>query len=401
MKSSKFLKYASPFLALMLAAGGAALTTAQAQSDAAEKQYQLHGFLSQGFIYTDENNFYGESEDGGSFDYYEVGVNGIWQFGERLLLSGQLLARDAGETDDGKIRVDYLFADYRLINQDAARAGARLGRVKNPLGFYNETRDVLFTRPSILLPQSVYLEGTGVRELLFSSDGLQFYSDWDHDEHHTSFKLNFAKSDNVSEQTRRNFLGADDTTFPQFTIENMRLSDLFFVQLMDEVDGGRVRYALSYVAATLSAVFDSAFLPAPISFDLDSDILVLSWQYNQEFWTLTSEYSLTSTKFEAAGSSGRTRSEGAYLQGQYRFSPETTGLLRYDISYGDRNDRSASDARDLTAGLSWEPRPNWLLMGEYHYIHGSNGDAGLPNIDNPGGASNRTNLIAIMLGYRF
>lgn len=400
MKSSKFLKYASPFLALVLAAGSAALTTAQAQSDAAEKQYQLHGFLSQGFIYTDENNFYGESEDGGSFDYYEVGVNGIWQFDENLLVSGQLLARDAGETDDGKLRVDYLFADYRFINQDDSRAGARVGRVKNPIGFYNETRDVLFTRPSILLPQSVYFEGTGVREILFSSDGIQLYSDWDHGVHHTVFKLNFAKSDDVSEQTRRNFLSGG-SGFGGFTLDSMRLTDMLFVQILNDVDGARTRYGLSYVSATLSAQLSSPFVPAPVTFSLDSDIVVLSWQHNQEFWSVTSEYSLTTTKFDSPGGASRSRSEGIYLQGEYRYRPDLTGLLRYDLAYGNRNDRGASDARDLTVGLSWEPRPNWLLMAEYHYIHGSNGDSSLPNIDNPDGASNRTHLLALMLGYRF
>ena len=30
--------------------------------------------------------------------------------------------------------------------------GIRLGRMKTPLGFYNDTLDVPFTRPSILLP---------------------------------------------------------------------------------------------------------------------------------------------------------------------------------------------------------------------------------------------------------
>jgi hypothetical protein len=386
----------------LLAAGAAMAAEAPADEAAAAKNYQIHGFASQGYINTDGNNFYGESRGGGSFDYYELGLNGLWQFRERLSVSGQLLAREAGKTDDGDVRVDYLFFDYRFINMDAARAGLRLGRVKNPLGFYNESRDVIFTRPSILLPQSVYLEGTGIREILFSSDGLQLYGDWDHDRHHTAFKMNFAKSDKVSEQTRENFLSGAGSALPGFTVDNMRISDLFFTQVMDEVDGGRMRFALSYVRAKLTADLISTLFPIPpADVSLESDIITLSAQYNQERWSLTSEYSLTSSDFDIAGMSDEGRSEGIYLQGQYRLTPEWTGLLRYDLSYGDRNDRGDSDARDATAGLSWMPKANWIVMGEYHYIHGSNGNAGIPNIDNPGGTTNRTRLLALMLGYRF
>jgi hypothetical protein len=289
---------------------------------------------------------------------------------------------------------------------NAAHAGVRLGRVKNPIGFYNESRDVLFTRPSILLPQSVYLEGIGIRELLFSSDGLQFYSDWDHEQHHTSFKMNFAKSDEVSKQTRKNFLGGTGGSgqggaYAGFTLNSLRITDMFFAQLMDEFDGGRMRFGLSYLSATLNAQLESPQLPAPLDIDLDSNIIVLSGQYNQEFWSLTSEYALTTTKFNSSGQGERSRSEGLYLQGQYRMTPEWTGLLRYDLSFADRNDRGSTDARDVTAGLDWSPNQSWVVMGEYHYIHGSNAASSIPGVDNPEGVSKRTNMLVMMVGYRF
>ncbi len=403
MKLSEFCKYASAALAMKLLMAFVIGTSAAASDEL--KSYQIHGFASQGYILTDENNFYGDSEDGGSFDYYELGLNAFWQVADTLSASGQLLVRDAGETDDGKLRVDYLFLDKRFINMDAATAGVRVGRVKNPLGFYNESRDVIFTRPSILLPQSIYLEGIGVREILFSSDGVQLYSDWDHGRHHTAFKVNFARTDDVSDQTRRNFFGgtggSGGGSFPGFSLDQMKISDLFFTQVMDEVDGGRMRFAISYLTAILKADFTSPQLPAPLTVSVDSNIYTLSAQYNAERWSLTSEYSLTTTKFGFGGSESRLRSDGMYLQGEYRMTPVWTGLLRYDMAFSNRNDRANSDARDITAGLSWSPNPSWVVMGEYHYIHGDNGDSSLPNPDNPGGASNRTNLLAVMVGYRF
>ena len=35
---------------------------------------QMHGFLSQGWVWTSDNDFFGDSQDG-SFDYTELGVN--------------------------------------------------------------------------------------------------------------------------------------------------------------------------------------------------------------------------------------------------------------------------------------------------------------------------------------
>lgn len=98
----------------------------------------------------------------------------------KLQLSGQLLHRRAGEGSNGGIHIDFGFLDYNFANTPAAEIGIRLGRMKNPFGFYNDTRDVPFTRPSILLPQSIYFDRT--RNLALASDGIQVYgesrADW-------------------------------------------------------------------------------------------------------------------------------------------------------------------------------------------------------------------------------
>ncbi len=47
--------------------------------------YQVHGYAAQGFVYTDDNNFFGESSEG-SFDYYEAGLNASVQVHPRLTL---------------------------------------------------------------------------------------------------------------------------------------------------------------------------------------------------------------------------------------------------------------------------------------------------------------------------
>ena len=84
-----------------------AATTGQAEL---RPDYQVHGFAAQGFVLTEGNNLFGDSQDG-SFDLREMGINAQWQPFNGLGISGQLLSRRAGAVDDGSPRVDFLFAD--------------------------------------------------------------------------------------------------------------------------------------------------------------------------------------------------------------------------------------------------------------------------------------------------
>ena len=63
--------------------------------------FQVHGFLSQALVITDDNNMFGDSSDsGGSWDYTELGINASIRPTENLLLAAQALSRRAGEVDN-------------------------------------------------------------------------------------------------------------------------------------------------------------------------------------------------------------------------------------------------------------------------------------------------------------
>src|SRR5258708_13524927 len=92
----------------------------------------------------------------------------------RLLMGALGAIRAAGATDTGVARLDYALMDYRIVSGADASAGIRIGKVKNPLGFFNETRDVIFTRPSILLP-FIYSDNQNQRDLVFAAPGEQLH----------------------------------------------------------------------------------------------------------------------------------------------------------------------------------------------------------------------------------
>ena len=93
--------------------------------------------------------------------------------------------------------------------------------------------------------------------------------------------------------------------------------------------------------------------------------------------------------------------EGYYIQGTYRFSPAWEALIRYDVLYGDKNDKDGTKfaamdglrrpaysrfAKDLTVGLNWNINPQFSLRAEYHRV---NGTGSLPFLKSGSGITNR------------
>ena len=128
----------------------------------------IHGFLSQGYLKSDKNNYLGNSEDG-SYEFNEVGINFTVPITEALRFGVQFFSRDLGDFGNNDFQVDWAFLDYRW--QDYA--GFRSGKIKIPFGLYNRHRDADMLRTAILLPQSVYNEA--YREMIISFQGASLY----------------------------------------------------------------------------------------------------------------------------------------------------------------------------------------------------------------------------------
>lgn len=113
----------------------------------------IHGFISQGYMKSDDNNFLAQTEDG-SFQFNEMGINFTSVISTNLHLGMQFFARDQGKYGNDEVRIDWAFGDYHFKDF----LGIRVGKIKVPMGLYNEYRDMDMLRTSILLPQSCYPE---------------------------------------------------------------------------------------------------------------------------------------------------------------------------------------------------------------------------------------------------
>ncbi len=123
----------------------------------------IHGFVSQGYLRSSDNNYLGNSKDG-SFEFNEIGISFSALLTDDLRFGAQLISKDLGEYGNNDLAVDWASLDYSLKDW----LGFRAGKIKTPYGLYNRKRDVDILRTSVLMPHGVYNEG--LRDL-----GLCFY----------------------------------------------------------------------------------------------------------------------------------------------------------------------------------------------------------------------------------
>ncbi|HUS25579.1 MAG TPA: hypothetical protein VM369_11575 [Candidatus Binatia bacterium] len=383
---------------------------------------QIHGFAAQGWVQSAGNNIYGHSENkGGSGQYRELGVNASWRPFGPLLLSAQTAAIQEGKAIDEDLLLEYGLADYTVVSGPGGRLGARAGKLKVPIGFYNDSRDAVFTRPGITLPESLYLETSGARAFgYFSAQGSGLYGDWYLGEHAIYLDAMYAWEQELDDRAAIAILRSP-ANGGRFDLDRGLIA-----RLSDEYGGGRWRFALSYLNTQL------AYVPArpptlpfnqPGGFRFDQG--VMSVQYNQPAWSLTSEFTLRRitlddiSVFPFIGPLVQNPA-GWYLQGAWRMTQKWQWLLRYDEQVRDLNDRHGTKlsaatqatpaplpehyffARDWTAGTRYDLHPNVSVLAEFHLVDGA---ASVNPLDNPsfgaGGADRYWNFVTVMLALRF
>ncbi len=134
-----------------------------------DRNVVLHGFFSQGFVYTHTNNWLTLNSNQGSGAMTDFGFNLSTNVTDRLRIGAQLYDRNLGQLGQYHPSLDWAVADYRF----ASWFGVRAGKVKTTLGLYTDTQDLDFLRTFALLPQSVY--PTDLRDATIAHLGGDIY----------------------------------------------------------------------------------------------------------------------------------------------------------------------------------------------------------------------------------
>ena len=402
------------------------------------QNWTWNGVFTQGVFHTDNNNIYGESDDDLSFDFSEFSLNGSYNFPNNVRAAGQTIYRHAGAGSDG-LNLDYLVLDYQFLNDMDYSSGIRLGRMKLPYGIYNEARDVMFTRPSIYLPQSVYLD-LYARESLISGDGIGIYTNYFNEQGLWNIELNYGqvRDENLDSLDRFNTSNSFLDDFSYDIGEGISYRFQFIAADESFTIAYSGNYSDSIEASTefdIRSVIPTFPVPAPIGVDIKAlaHWQALSFQYLFNSWTFTFEYGRIRFETETPdvsvdptiaallppgtldiSSTTKVESETYYLQVQKRLTKNLQFYTRMDFFYPNKDDRKGSEfeasglgldysrfAKDTNIGVQWMPKSNLMMNAEYHYVDGT---AWLNSIEEPNYQTTSTrywNIWALSLSYRF
>lgn len=327
--------------------------------------FSMWGIASQGYVYTtNDYSFFGSQDD--PFNYREISMGGAYRMTDNIYMQAQGEYRDAGASDNEGLRMSQAFMDG-VLPLSSGVVGAQMGRVEIPFGFYNRTRDRVDTRPSIVLPQSIYFDALGLRDSILTGDGGIVYG-------------GAALTDRSQVESRVS------VTMPVNPIAD--LDDTPMVSgWVDYVydDALRLRFSMLHLAKD----------------DTSIDFPVVGAQYVWGPWTGTVEYGNAQVATPVAD----IETQGVYGQVEYQVNRDLSlfgryDYLEFDIPAGFQVPDSALQSHGFGLGAAYEITENVLVNAEYYFVDGT---VGLNAEENPGLLSGPGNydLFMAMVSFRF
>ncbi len=388
---------------------------------AVEPSLEIHGSLAQSYLSSTHNDILFPGTEHGSFEFSEAYLNASRSIGEKLRVGAQILSRDYGPEGNHDVQLDWGYGDY-FFNE---KLGMRVGKIRLPLGFYNEYRDVDSARTELLLPQEVYREG--LRSFILAYTGVGIYGKLgkglragDVDYHLYVGTLNIPDDVQFVQPLRRSH------NAPAMGLETDRVygGSLFW-------NTGLKGLRLGFSAARFRGHYDidsPALFYSPLHAPFlsergllqEAEPKVVGVEYQRGRWTLASEYQIFQRKAEysadfkrayaqpiiaaaersarAGGADAATAatagqaagdkalaglnvgsfafdSQGWYASLSCQFDDRWSAFLRYGEYLAERSQRSTPSLRrdDYAMGLRRDFGVHWRAKAELHLFDGSAG----------------------------
>ena len=369
----------------------------------------IHGFISQGFLKSDRNNFYAKTQDG-TFQFDEFGLTFSVDLTDRLRGGIQLLARDLGEIGNNKVDIDWAYADYRW--RDAL--GFRAGKIKIPYGFYNETRDLDMFRTSIFLPSSLYAED--IRDAYNAMQGVALYGNrslYSFGSVNYQFLLG-EKNIPADSGLVRGMIMPQVMELQNFDVTNIFGGNFEWDTPFDglRVGGTFVKYKWDQrIRILIPGGIDRQGNPIPVG-GIVRDTgkereTILSMEYEHGKLKLAAEY-LRGSTWETGY---RYAKEGYYGSVAYRLTDRFEFGVYYSVYYPDADDKDGKKLaaeegvprykawqKEFVVTTRFDCNDHWTIKAEGHLI---NGTAKILWLDNPKGLQEESFLFALKTTFHF
>ncbi|MEW6981095.1 hypothetical protein AAD001_00430 [Colwelliaceae bacterium 6471] len=346
-------------------------------SELANQTWQIHGFAAQGVINVSGSDFV--NDDGRlSTELTEVGINASYQLSPFLRAAGQLVYIDGGNRYNKGVRADYLLLDWSIHDSEQWLVNLYLGRFKNNHWLYSSTRDVPFTRPTIILPQGVYFDG--FRDIAVGGDGANVKVRYSSDEY-GNFDLNVSTgaSEISTEQTK---IILSEFALGDMGHENDTQLSLYWQPIYSS---WRFGFALLDSDFTYKAQQHDAFSDANIVLQR----YFINALYEGERWEFSSEVfqeRFVMDGFYFADYHQDNFGQGYFLQSRYTVDPKLKLLMRYEHFVVNKDDRSGKKLeqlsggaiphyfgylKELTFGVEYQMSERVKFQFEYHLVDGT------------------------------
>ncbi|MFS1701310.1 hypothetical protein FJ444_18080 [Aestuariibacter sp. GS-14] len=337
-----------------------------------------HGFIAQG-ITQSQHSAYITDDNAFTFESTEVGINAIYTFNSNVSVAGQLVYLDGGNRYRQGSRVDYLFLDWRVAQYFDWQMNLHLGRYKNRHWLYSATQDVPHTRPSIILPQSVYYDGN--RDMALSSDGIALQSTKVGDSGSWEVRWSLGRSPLAREETEK-FLSP---------LAQGRVKQDIVHQFSTYWQPNFSQWQIGFSLLQSDFTYKPAEQDILLNGNSTIERLTLAVRYDSENWEFSSELLRDRLRYRGDFTQGVTldidkTGEGGYAQFRYFLTDAITGLMRIDSYDVDRKDRDGRllDLNPLgpipryygymdtaTLGLSWDFAQQMRVSAELSRTRGA------------------------------
>ncbi|UCH96534.1 MAG: hypothetical protein JSV88_06710 [Candidatus Aminicenantes bacterium] len=383
------------------------------------ERIQLNGFISQGYLYSTHNDFIPQASEHGSYEFSELGLTFSVDVSKKLRLGIQLLARDFGHIGNHQVILDWGFADYRFSNA----FGIRVGKIKTPLGFYNEVRDTDPLFPMVILPQSVYDEA--YRPVFIAYNGIGFYGKLNIGVGSLSYHLftgGVNHPDDAPYLTQIKDLVNRGLAPTGMSISPVQMDTQSFLGVRviwnTPITGLRLGGSFDYLTGTFNSRLTIPMSsPETVYGSLKvKEFFILSGEWAIGNFTITTEY-MEFPPILHLGLFGEEMlltddtQQGWYIMGSYVFGDKLILYAYYDRYIdvkGDPEGNSAVESglerifgwqKDLVMGARFDINFNWTLKAEWHFIDGvAKSAVFFPDAAHP---VQKWNMLALKMSYNF
>ena len=380
------------------------------------RSVQVHGFASQGLVYTSNNNWLTMNTVDGSGAMTDMGLNLSSQITDRLRVGAQVYDRNLGQLGQWHPSLDWALADYRFTNW----FGIRGGKVKTTLGLYNDSQDLDFLHVFALLPQSIY--PTDLRDTTIANKGGEFYG-------------NIAMGRRFGQVSYSAFAGVHNDSiysgYPYLTTQ----WGVFFRDIEGPQYGGDLRWETPWKAVLIGAsrmnqemtargTYAGLMLaPQPIPYETTTKAYWSNQYYSRVLgrrWEVDGEYRRYFVLFPLLpGSDASIDARGWYLAGTYRISKHLEAgsyYSRYTVTTASggpaatllptQTDTSQPQNHiyDKVVAARWDVNRYVYVKVEGHFMDGYGigpyPDGFYPQ-QNPAGFKPGTNALVVKTGFHF